>query len=506
MEKRGREPSTERLSSHKRQKVSNGLPELCDELILHIFSYLTASQLAACQRLSRKFQLLAEDGQLWKALYYNRFAKPRLNLIPKEIETPRKWLDEDQPMESSKPRNWMKQYKLELNWVRGICAVREIEVASQATVPPTLIKLSDGKIYMADHNDGLSAWQIKGERRELAQTPLVSPSKSPPQTPTALAVDSEEATCKILVAFEDGSFQIYLLDQTSSSIKHGYSHPPSSDGPLVDVALAWPYAVTLSESQTLSLYQFHDHPSCGQTSSLEAPRLLHSLKGRSVQPPCSISIRLIESRIIISIIDSVATLFTGWTVAIQEIRVSPDGDLCESNIASAIGKYGRPPAPSLLPFISTRRSLAKPITVSYTHPYLLVSRPNNTLSLYVVESTGASLSIGTETCLWGHTSAVLGAQVSGNGKAVSVSQLGEELRVWELHGGDTKSSACELSVKLKPDVRSQNSVAPSRESDAPSREPKTAPNRGWIDFDDENVMLLKEQTHGGQALVVYDFT
>jgi hypothetical protein len=30
--------------------------------------------------------------------------------------------------------------------------------------------------------------------------------------------------------------------------------------------------------------------------------------------------------------------------------------------------------------------------------------------------------------------------------------------------------------------------------------------RGWIGFDEENVVVLKEQSQGRQALVVYDFT
>ena len=30
--------------------------------------------------------------------------------------------------------------------------------------------------------------------------------------------------------------------------------------------------------------------------------------------------------------------------------------------------------------------------------------------------------------------------------------------------------------------------------------------RGWIAFDEENVVVLKEQSQGRQALVVYDFT
>jgi len=30
--------------------------------------------------------------------------------------------------------------------------------------------------------------------------------------------------------------------------------------------------------------------------------------------------------------------------------------------------------------------------------------------------------------------------------------------------------------------------------------------RGWVGFDDENVIVLREKSQGSQALVVYDFT
>ena len=84
---------------------------------------------------------------------------------------------------------------------------------------------------------------------------------------------------------------------------------------------------------------------------------------------------------------------------------------------------------------------SKPTSLSYTHPYLLVAHPDNTLTLYLVTSTAQALSISAGSRLWGHTSSVSGAHVGGRGKAVSVSRRGDELRIWELEGGFASSAA-----------------------------------------------------------------
>jgi len=165
---------------------------------------------------------------------------------------------------------------------------------------------------------------------------------------------------------------------------------------------------------------------------------------------------------------------------------------------------------------------SKPTSLSYTHPYLLVSHPDNTLTLYLVSSTADALSIGIGSRLWGHTSSVSGAHVGGRGKAVSVSRRGDELRIWELEGGFASATAKrrlatgDLSVQIRAEkhstdeiaqtgleLRSGRAAAAATADDASSELTLT---RGWIGFDDENVVVLKEQSHGRQALVVYDFT
>jgi hypothetical protein len=159
--------------------------------------------------------------------------------------------------------------------------------------------------------------------------------------------------------------------------------------------------------------------------------------------------------------------------------------------------------------------------MSYSHPYLLVAHPDNTLSLYLVKSTASVLSIGPGNRLWGHTSSISGAHVGIRGKAVSVSRLGDELRVWDLEGG-TASLANrrrfrngELSVRVQPskvvddmlegqDVDNERNVGLRYALDQPFDD--SSVNRGWVGFDEQSVIVLKEKSEGSQALVVYDFT
>jgi WD40 repeat protein len=159
--------------------------------------------------------------------------------------------------------------------------------------------------------------------------------------------------------------------------------------------------------------------------------------------------------------------------------------------------------------------------MSYSHPYLLVAHPDNTLSLYLVKSTASSLSISCGNRLWGHTSAISGAHVGMRGKAVSVSRLGDELRVWDLEGGIASAMTRRRFRNGDMSVR----VQPSRALDESSQAEKDSArntiglrialdqqfddstvSRGWVGFDEQNVIVLREKLEGRQALVVYDFT
>lgn len=496
--------------------------------------------------------MLAGDGQLWKSLYYNRFVRPRASRLPglKDLDEhsgslhfaskASRWLDDDHLVKRGRKTNWKRQYKLRHNWSQGSCAVNEIEVAEQAPVPPVLVQLHGGLIYMADQTDGLRAWSAKNERQMIAQSHFADSRRSPP---TAMAIDTQESLSnisRIIVGFEDGAFALYEYDHADRRFDHKHTHPPSSNGVISAVSLSYPYATTMTATQVLSLYQFND----ADTKAATSPKLLHSLKSNSVWPPLSTSLRLIDSNISVAIAYAIPTYLSGWTVGIQEIKINKAGRLLESRLASAIDQHYRPLAFSIPPMarhfpapgpgsLSTSTTMelrhihSKPTSLSYTHPYLLVSHPDNTLTLYLVTSTVEALSISAGSRLWGHTSSVSGAHVGGKGRAVSVSRRGDELRVWELEGGFTSSAAKkrltsgDLSVQLRPEKRTTREtpcagldLINNADEERPSMPEASSEDtsceltltRGWIGFDEENVVVLKEQSQGRQALVVYDFT
>lgn len=506
------------------------------------------------RRLSRKYQKLAADGQLWKAHYYNRFVRPRASRLPglKDFGASHetlyfaskasRWLDEDHLVKSGGTTNWKRRYRLRHNWSQGSCAVNEIPVHQRESIPPVLVQMSEGVIYMAD--DCLRAWAAQDSCEGIAQVPL-TPSKTP-RPPTSLAIDSQSAgkdSSKVVIGFEDGSFDVYVLKKLERKFEHLYTHGPSFSGVVTAGATCWPYVVTMTATQRLSLYRFSGDE---LPDSIQGPpRLLHSLVSHTVWPPLTVSLRPSPSAIFVCVAYALPTYLSGWTVGIQEVKVALDGAVVQSRTASAIDQHYRPlafstrptmhhltppvPGPAHTPALELKHIHTKPTSLSYTHPYLLVSHPDNTLTLYLVASTSESLSISAGSRLWGHTSAVSGAHVGGRGKAVSISRKGDELRVWELEGGFESSAArkrlasSDLSVQIRPgSTPSGRKVRPPRtgldlvsscstslvddDHDDGDCDSEVTLTRGWIGFDDEKVVILKEQSRGKQSLVVYDFT
>ncbi|PIA98993.1 hypothetical protein CB0940_03425 [Cercospora beticola] len=563
MAKRAREEEPklqQQACKRQRSSTTDRLSSLSDELLLKVLSFLPVPHLATCQRLSRKYQKLAGDGQLWKSHYYNRFVRPRASKLPglKELgivddslhfaSKASRWLDDDHLVKRGGATDWRRQYKLRHNWAKGSCAVNEIAIAERPSVPPILVQMAEGVIYMVDKDDGLRAWASVGLGSEgFAQMRLRAPSP-----PTSLAVQQDGAikdTTRLAIGFEDGSFGIYAFHHSTRRFSSLYTHETSSAGVITATAMSWPYVVTMTATQLLSLYRFRgqrvDQSSAVSPETEEKhnrvprpPILLHSLRSQSVWPPLSIQLRQQSTAVTICVAYALPTYLSGWTVGLQEVNVSKKGGLLSSRVASAIDQHYRPLAFSSRPMLShlglsssgttaasnaaeLRHIHSKPLTLSYSHPYLLVSHPDNTLTLYVVTSTAESLSISAGSRLWGHTSAVSGVHVASRGKAVSISRRGDEIRLWELEGGFTSSTARKrlangnLSVKVSAGpsasrhVRAHDNVRPvsgtSDCGDGSEEADEVAMSRGWIGFDEESVVVLKEYSQG-QALVVYDFT
>jgi len=264
------------------------------------------------------------------------------------------------------------------------------------------------------------------------------------------------------------------------------------------------------------------------------PRLLTSLKSHTCWPPLCLSIRSTPQTIIASIAYALPTYLSGWSVGLQELHLTRSGTILRSRLASAVEQgfhsllsSSAPSTPSLSQSIrpstpdatdtpgrsrSRHERRTHPTSLSYSHPYLLAGNRDNTLSLYLVTSNNEELKISKSTTLWGHTSSVSGAQVGGRGKAVSVSARGEELRVWELEGGLGRKTVQERSVLVRrevsdiEDVEGTGGERGSGHLDKATQRSHDGQKRGWVGFNDEVVIVLKEDGEEGQALVIYDFT
>lgn len=520
------------LPPNKRDHISR----LSSELLIRILHNLPIETLLSCHSVSQHFYTLTHDSQLWKSLYYSRFVLPRALRIPgiKNREKLNKgrgvgesredggrngpeneerfqfssrrsrWLDEEglRSRGDGRETNWKRQYKLRHNWARGACEVKEIEIAERGSVPNTLVRLAGGVVVTVGEMEGLKAWSLK--ERELITT-----CRSDDGIPTCLAVDEQEVEngrLGIVVGFEDGGWGTWVLDVKDKMFVKKYKHPPSSNGMLSAVAYAHPYILSITEGQLLSFYTLSpvgsiqesedDDKSTNRQDIVEKstrPHLLTSLKSHSSWPPLSLSIRLTPSTIIASVVYTLPTYLSGHTISIQELHfalssVEPP-TLTTSRLTSSLPSFHS------LTSSSPRASQTRPKSLSYSHPYILATHPDNTLSLYLCTSTHTSLTLSPPQKLFGHTSCISFASITSRGKAVSVSERGGELRVWELEPGMFRKgdgSGVERSVRVGNGKERVSGDARRQGNGADERKKRDGLEKKlWVGFDEEMVIVLK---------------
>ena len=551
MSKRSLEDVASNLHAHKRLKLSRDrLSHLSDELLLRILSFLPVETLALCQSVSRGFMNLAGDSSLWRQAYFDAFVLPRLTrtkrrrrkVNPDTQSVPllrfAQALEEGNAVGSEPKTDWKQRYKIRYRWTNGLCDLKEIPIHDRSPLPPVVARMLDTIVYTADLQHGLRAWSYKKERRLLA-TYLFDGNKERhlSQKPSSIAVDRLRGCPdrhQLVVGHDDGSFTIHIfrLDTRKFDTPCPQQHS-SQDGPITAVALSWPYLLTMTRTRTLSLYTLSEYSHQPHASTDEVmPLLLSSMKSQSIRGALSISIRQVRDIILACLAYSSPTLGSGWTAGMQELTFNKSGGLIASRLASTPADTvslrpsshwsGRIEAGTL----SQQIHIPLPTSISYSHPYLLMAHADNTLTLYNVVSLESSLTISYGTRLWGHTSSVFEAQVGCRGRAVSVSRRGDEVRVWQLEGAaadqngfnstdvEPNSSVQLVPEKPRPQTPARLAALSRTLSDRGSglgltlaeefRDPVT---RGWVGFDEENVVLLKSTRPGsGQALAVYDFT
>lgn len=486
--------------------------------------------------MSKRFHDLAGDSELWKHKYYTRWVQPRLrqalrfkqSMLPlASTYSPRvsKWPGHGHLATDGNRLNWKTQFRLRHNWSKGICRFGVLEV-SRPPLPQIHMKLFSGVVVTADEEHGLRAWSTKASRKQL--TALSFPHEGDKPTALFTTRGSSVANIEVTVGFEDGHFDIYDLDVAMAKFVLRFSQASTSstdDASITAIASSPPFLLTISQYKVFSLYRI-------PYSSANAPTLLASLESNNTFAPISLSLRCSASEVIASIAYSFFHISGGWTVGIQELRFNQDGERIGSRLASAAAqREGGTTSSADSTDVSTAsshrliRHMEAPTSISYSHPYLLTSHSDNTLTMYLVASSSDKLSIRTGRRLWGHTSSVTSVQVGDRGKAVSISPRGNEIRIWELETAVSarfsnrsrpNSTREESSVQITSEQAATAGVSVETASGAMNRgreivqaeyeAPMPAKVGGCVMFDEEQVVVLSERDCRAQLLECYDFT
>jgi WD40 repeat protein len=356
-------------------------------------------------------------------------------------------------------------------------------------------------------------------------------------TPTALAVNQIHDKVEISVGMGNGHFSLFLLNLQTSQLDLLSSHA-GCNGAITAMALSSPYLLMVSQYKNLTLYNLH-HDSSGTGEAAEAtkPCQLASLKADNIVAPMTLSLRVSPFDIVATIVYSFFHIGCGWSLGIQELRLGKDGQQLDSRLTTTVdSQYGVRPLQGLQSRKQRQHSAVEPdeshssmaggpyilhqqppTSMSYSHPYLLTSHADNTLTMYLVVSTAEKLFVQGGRRLWGHTSSVSAVQVTNRGKAVSVSSRGNDIRIWELETaisslGTRKAfkedSGIQLSAGNKgpPELEPPRTLSQNLNSDLEANSQLLSRMQGCIGFDEERVLLLREKGVGAQLLECYDFT
>lgn len=447
---------------------------------------------------------------------------------------------------------------------------------SKTTMPifgtRTMVKVIDGIAVTVDWTWGLRAWDLR-TRRLRAQICLETEEGLDIQ-PTALAMDDQLLTSGLLdlaIGFEDGSFGVWRYDSKAGELSLLHRHDKASTGKLIAVAYRYPYLFAATPRGFITLYSLGispadvlptadgddrssttsgiGSPASGTVHESEAedtsephaqlysPQVLTSLKSQHTRQPLALSIRAAASSVVASIAYSFDS-WNGWCIGIQDFDIRPSAgakpEVLTSRVAYTLPTTTRRPTGSP----SSRSSLTSPLLpgstgsqsglddgptrLSYSHPYLLATLPDNTLALHICTTTSETLHISDAVRLWGHTSGISDAEITPRGKAVSVSTRGEELRVWELEGRSATGRARGGSVEIRPRQQLQQQwprtprksrslgdaslLSDEKRTAGPELAEASDEKRDWVGFDDEMVIVLKSTPTGKESLVIYDFT
>ncbi|KAK9458832.1 uncharacterized protein V1516DRAFT_629749 [Lipomyces oligophaga] len=467
------------------------ISSLSTEAVLSILSYLNAADLATISKVSKKFQILADDEVLWHNLFEENF--PRLG-------------NQAWDRGALADLSWKSKYRLRYNWSAGRCHTRRFDMMSGGDLvnwssrqtetfkdKRTIVQSIGSRIFTASRKDGLRAWNFEGhlEAKFAEENPErfehylrddldVYPFGLETRSMSFYKMSKDSDSIFIVRGMDLGPLELYSFSSSLLQFTYlTYQLPPNKNrSAVIETVCEPPFLVVLTDKPFVYVYSIED------ISKENDMKLITSLSSPPILGPTSLSIRkendTIDGEVVIAAIgyfqEGIGQTTQG--PVLQEICLSVK---TRSILQTRVAIHEQPPRRNFQ--FSHALRLMRPVSTSriiqivHSHPFLISVHSDNTLTLYKITASRHDLKISFGSRLWGHTTGVQDVRISGySRRAVSAAPDGTELRIWDL---DTDRGT---SVQIARD--------PEFDDDACK----------IVGFDDRHVIVERLN-----SIVIYDF-
>ncbi|KAG2225862.1 hypothetical protein INT45_007106 [Circinella minor] len=462
---------TKRSHNDKRSDFTQAL--LSNELVLHIFSYLSAKELTQCAKVNSSWYRLANDDLLWKLLFLRRFHNPLLVDLKEHPKLLKRWQERATHRDSYNSSNnnkrkrseWKIIYKTNHNWRSGNCRMTYVDVDEEdkKLAPPdnnnnynptsSYVQFAHDILYIASTTVPLiEVWKVKNSGQPIMLRQLETATLNINQI-TSLKLDlaSSPNIHRLVAGYTGGGFSVWEItfDNNSSSTTSDdidYSSSTTCSATevviyipkvrrrdhIISIGISYPMLLTCSSDMRLTAF-------CIDSSldQRQAARFVYELKSHIRWDPMSVEIDRCNdenNRWRAMVCFGMPVGLNAYTVGIQEIILSKD-TLISSRHCTALNQEDLFFTSS--PFNHSTTPISEysqqPITaVSYSEPYLITAHANNTIKQYYVQfSNNNKLEIIFAQTLYGHTSKVSALALDASiGRLVSGDKFG--IKLWDV--------------------------------------------------------------------------
>ncbi|KAI8071082.1 hypothetical protein BC940DRAFT_295214 [Gongronella butleri] len=462
-------------SSRKRQRpnpVDFTRALFSDELILHIFGFLSATDLIQCNQVNKVWHRLANDAMLWKPLYDVCYNQP-LTRYQTTWATP--------PLLGNEPDRWMAKYRLHHNWLSGFCETfttpfeqpltPSIRNAGHNNQVKHLIQYTHPLLCFPEHDPQqprrVQVWLADdGHPRHihtLADTIF--------DTPADTSVPIPHITCLKLVHIDMDRYLLAIGSSTGRVAVWSFQiqgenmrnkalvcqTPPGSrytHDPVVAIDIDASILLTCTASMKLAAYDI-------SSKQATVPKLIHSLQSTITWAPVLLNLTFSqETR------QWTALLCFGMPVGIGSSSIGAQ-ELVLTRDTVISSRHCSVLCHDRLFFTPETDTAHYPPTTCmiYSAPFLMTAHSNNTIRQYQLIAHEKHLRLKYIRTLFGHTCQVATLAIDArHGRLVSADRAC--VKLWDLVSLDlTKPRAQDYLITLPHDALATRNDTPSTHVD-----------------------------------------